>query len=753
MDDPRAHDISERRDHVVQQRRRERLPVLVVVELLEERLPHGLHDRTVDLPVEYHPVHHDPAVVHDGEVVHTHHPGGGIHLHDRSRRRGGVGGGHVHLAALIGEGTRVARVVTHDDRQPRIHARRQQEGVEVRRGGDLGERDRRLPVAEDAVGDLDPVGGCVQHSGGDGDHLVAHLAGGLDDRSPAHHHRTAAPRPAAVGQDTGVAVADHDIVGADTQFVRGRLGEDGLVALTLGLGADDHVHLAVRLHGEHGHLVDAELPRQTVNVRRRGLHHLRDPHPDETVLRPRLVTPAAGGLVVRRLEQIRELVVEAAAVQHGAGGGHIGPLLVGDHVHPAHRHRIDAELLAHQVQNPLYQEDGLRLAVAAVGAHRRLVGRHAAQFEVVVLQVVTVGHDGRGDDGGPRSQDVELRRADVGDDLGAQPQNPSVVAVRSLHIVNLLARVHAGGEALGAVLPPDDRMADPHRQHRHQRLLAHHVDLVPEAASHVGRHDSDVRLAQSGDLRQHGAQKMRDLCRGVQYQATRGGVELAERPVAVQRQTDDAVVRKALPQHAVRVGERRLGVAVGPRYVQEDVVTPVLVELRCVGLQPRRDVADRGQFLVVHLDEFEGVLGDVAAVGHHGGDRLAHETHLVDGEHRPGDLAQCRDHRQVVVEGAGVGRQFGPGERPDHAGQGHGARDVHVADAGVGQRAPQDGDVLQVGPPDITQIFALTAKEPGVLAAPGSRVRPRRRLGRRDDAHDCASAVPARASSASMMLT
>ena len=103
------------------------------------------------------------------------------------------------------------------------------------------------------------------------------------------------------------------------------------------------------------------------------------------------------------------------------------------------------------------------------------------------------------------------------------------------------------------------------------------MDLVPEAAPHVGRHDPDLGLTQPGDLRDDGAQLVGDLCRGVHLQAPRGGVELAERTVTLNRQTDDAVVREALPEHAVGVRERRLGVAVGARDVEEDVVAPILV--------------------------------------------------------------------------------------------------------------------------------------------------------------------------------
>ena len=43
------------------------------------------------------------------------------------------------------------------------------------------------------------------------------------------------------------------------------------------------------------------------------------------------------------------------------------------------------------------------------------------------------------------------------------------------------------------------------------------------------------------------------------------------------------------------------------------------------------EIDHRRQRIVLDLDQLAGVLGDIAALRHHGGDRLAHVAHLVHG--------------------------------------------------------------------------------------------------------------------------
>ncbi len=49
-------------------------------------------------------------------------------------------------------------------------------------------------------------------------------------------------------------------------------------------------------------------------------------------------------------------------------------------------------------------------------------------------------------------------------------------------------------------------------------------------------------------------------------------------------------------------------------------------------LEPLRAIGDRRQRLEIDLDQRGGVLGEIAAVGHHDRDRLADEADFVLGE-------------------------------------------------------------------------------------------------------------------------
>ena len=722
MDDPGLGNVAEAGHRVVKQRRGQGLAAVVVAQFLVEGGPHRLGDGPPDLAVEDELVDHPAAVMHQGEVPHRHSAVVGRDLHHRGGRGGGVGGGHVELALLVGERRGVAGVVPHHHRQAGVHSRRQQESVQIGGAGDLGQRHRGLAHPEHAVGQLHRARLGPQHRRGDGGHLVAHLLGRLHHRPAAHHRRPAPPGAHAVGQHPGVAVVDLHIAGVDGEDPGGQAGVDRLVALALRLGADMQAHPAVGLHGEHAHLEPAVLAGQGVQVGRGGLHHLGDAHPHQAALGPLVRHPLLQRLIVDGRQQLVELLAEAAGVEHRAGDRRVGQGVVGDEVDPAHLHGVHAQPVGQHVHQPLDGEDGLGLPEPPVPPDGALVGDRALQLEGVVGQVVGVGQHAGGDHRGRAPQHVDLGRSHVGHDADPQAQHPAVGPVGHLGLVYLLPGVDARREVLEPVLLPHHRVSDPHGDQRHQRLLAHEVVLHPEAAAHVGGDHPHLGLAQPGDLADGGPQHVGRLGGGVQGEAAPGRVELAQRPVALQRQARDPVVDEALAQHPVGGGEGAVHVAVAARHVQEHVVGPVVVDQRGAGGQGGLGIDHRRQVLVLDGDQLQGVLGDVAALGHHRGDGLAHEDHLVDGHDRPLDLAQGGDGGQVVVEPAAGGGHLLAGEHGQHAGQDHGPGGVDGADAGVGLGASQDGDVAQVGAVDVAQVVALAGEEPGVLGAPNAGV-------------------------------
>ena len=85
----------------------------------------------------------------------------------------------------------------------------------------------------------------------------------------------------------------------------------------------------------------------------------------------------------------------------------------------------------------------------------------------------------------------------------------------------------------------------------------------------------------------------------------------------------------------------RLGLA-APQVARDVALVALVHELAGpVGLDV---VGHVGQWVVVDVDQFGRVLGDVAVLGHHQRDRIAHEADLALGQRRPGRVGDrpCR---------------------------------------------------------------------------------------------------------------
>ena len=127
-------------------------------------------------------------------------------------------------------------------------------------------------------------------------------------------------------------------------------------------------------------------------------------------------------------------------------------------------------------------------------------------------------------------------------------------------------------------------------------------------------------------------------------------------------------------------------------------------------------VGDRGQRLVVDLDQLGRVLGEVAAVRDDQGDRVAGEPGLAVGERRP------RRVRHLVpgpgVPGlADVAVEVGGGEDGVHAGQRQRGRRVDRDDARPRVRAADEAGVQHARPGDVVDEGARAGQQPGVLDA------------------------------------
>jgi len=135
--------------------------------------------------------------------------------------------------------------------------------------------------------------------------------------------------------------------------------------------------------------------------------------------------------------------------------------------------------------------------------------------------------------------------------------------------------------------------------------------------------------------------------------------------------------------------ERAVGVADRLSEARGAVVRHVGVHARHAGRERRRQIGHDRQRLVLHVDERERVLGDVAALRDDEGHNLADVAHLVDRERPLGPSVRqgrMRDQeRRRLIELAELGRRHHQADRGHATGGGR----VNPRDPRVRVRAPQ----------------------------------------------------------------
>ena len=239
------------------------------------------------------------------------------------------------------------------------------------------------------------------------------------------------------------------------------------------------------------------------------------------------------------------------------------------------------------------------------------------------------GHQ-RLDPGGPR---VDRVRADVAGDVGLERQQVAFLREACLHQVTVIAGVGGGQQVLASVLDPLDRRARHGQGHQAQRdVLGVQHGLDAETSAHVGRDDPDAAFGQAEQVSQHVPDDVRDLGTRPEGEAAPFGLPERDAGPAFQRVARVPVGDQVTLQHQVRPGERGRDVARREGPGEQDVVGRLVVHRDLGSCLPRR-YRDR-QRRVVHVDQGQRVLGQVAAVRHHRRHRLAGETGLVPRQHR-----------------------------------------------------------------------------------------------------------------------
>ena len=163
-----------------------------------------------------------------------------------------------------------------------------------------------------------------------------------------------------------------------------------------------------------------------------------------------------------------------------------------------------------------------------------------------------------------------------------------------------------------------------------------------------------------------------------------------------------------VPRHPERVDP-------GEGVLDDGVVAHVLVDHRRAVLESGLHIHDVVEYLVVHIYQIEGVLGDVPGVGHHSRHRFAHVPGLAGREGRSVGLllsGQPPDGRERPDACEVVGCQHAVDSV-----ESLGRRRVDPVDAGVGEGTAEDGHVEGARRLDIGDEAAPATDEGGVLPA------------------------------------
>ena len=274
-----------------------------------------------------------------------------------------------------------------------------------------------------------------------------------------------------------------------------------------------------------------------------------------------------------------------------------------------------------------------------------------------------------------------------------------------------------GRERLHPVGDPLHRAPELDREEAGGDVVGIAVDLEPEAPADVRRDDPQLLLLDGEDPREDRLHHVGDLAGDPHRHRLRGGLVGGDEAPGLEGHARLAPDHEPLAIDAGGLGERPVDLALVEAATVDDVVARFLVDERGAGAHRGLGIDDRGERLVVHLDQVAGVLGDVAVHRRDGDDGLAHVADLVDCER----VLQGRLHAHVVGEDPPP-RPAAPGgllagEDADDARQGGGAAHVHAAEAGVGMRALHERRGDHAGEPEIVHVPALAGQQARVLDA------------------------------------
>ena len=189
-----------------------------------------------------------------------------------------------------------------------------------------------------------------------------------------------------------------------------------------------------------------------------------------------------------------------------------------------------------------------------------------------------------------------------------------------------------------------------------------------------------------------------------------------------------AVGAEALLEHHVGLGEQRLDLGVvrgdlvrfgatGAAGAKNLVVVPVVIDPRCAVAQRGLGVGDDGERLVIDLHGGRGVLGDILVLRQDRGERLTVPIHLVHRERPVLAIGRGKggdQHRDLLT--LNLLREFGAGDRADHARHRKRRLQSDLPDLGVRVTGADEAEMEAIGDAEIGKVLALAREQTQILA-------------------------------------
>ena len=219
-------------------------------------------------------------------------------------------------------------------------------------------------------------------------------------------------------------------------------------------------------------------------------------------------------------------------------------------------------------------------------------------------------------------------RADVGAEIDHEPvaqgHDRAVAADADLDVVILLPRVVRRHQVLAPILDPLHRPAQAHRRPGHDEVLGIELAAHAEAAAHLELDEVDQVLGVAEHVGQDAPVEVRHLGHAPEREHARSGIVGGGEPARLHRHAGVALDGEALAEPPVGRGQRAS--ALPARVTSRSMTLPPTAgcSTGVPGSRGAARVGDDGQGLPVDLDQLQRVLGEIAALGDHEGDGLAH---------------------------------------------------------------------------------------------------------------------------------